>query len=384
MSKISTQNYKEKINNINNRLDNLVQLVDTKKHFFNNIFFPEKDREIPMNLYNIHYSPSKKDFKFIENDDIMKEYNFEQPNKIFQLPSSDDSGNEKKDDHNIPSFTKICNDIIDLETLLILKTEEELKNLPKNVHPILMFRGYEPFLSMEKVINFILNNNKKPPYEIKIVPIIKNSENKYKLTFIISFNSLEEVLNIQQILSNQYHIISQICYDKRELNTAKWYCVVFRREAGGEQRLNKFVNLICDIYRRIPDNNKSYINTSVEGTCEAKIETKECIRKLGDILYCAIKVESLEQALFLCVQYNHYYDMKVNLHNITYKLKKNAIPQVLTNKEIKGEFKFENNKIRKTFKEDNCYLNDACDVLFPKKERFLSRKHKRMTIKQGA
>ena len=377
------QNYKEKIIKINNRLDKIVQLVDTKKHFFNNIFFPEKDREIPMNLYNIHYTSSKKDYKFLENDDNIKEYNFEQPNKIFLLPSSDDSGNEKTDD-NIPSFTKICNDIIDLETLVLFKTEEDLKKIPENVHPILMFRGYEPFLSMEKVINFIQNNNKKPPYEVKIVPIIKNSENKYKLTFIVSFNTLEEVKNIQNILSNQYNIVSKICYDIRESNNAKWYCVVFRREAGGEQRLNKFVNLICDIYRKIPDKNKSYINTSVEGTCEAKIEKKECIRKLGDILYCAIKVDSLEQALLLCVQYNHYYDMKVNLHNITYKLKKNKIPQVMIDKEIKGEIKYENNKIRKTFKEDNCYKNDACDVLFPKKDRLLSRKHKRMAIKQGA
>jgi len=383
MSNNSTQNYKEKINNINYRLDKIVQLVDTKKNFFNNVFFPEKDREIPINLYNIHYSPSNKDYKFLENDDNIKEYNFAEPNKIFLLPSSDDSGNEKTDD-NIPSFSKICNDIIDLETLLILKTEEDLKELPKNVHPILMFRCSEPFLSIEKVINFIQSNNKRPPYEIKIVPIIKNSENKYILTFIIKFHSLEEAKNIHYLLSNQFNIPSHVCYDKRELNTTKWYCVIFRREAGGEQRLNKFVTLICDIYRRIPEKNKSYICTSVEATCEAKIEARECIRKLGDILYCAIKVESLEQALFLCVQYNNYYDMKVNLHNITYKLKKNKIPQILAKKDIKGENKFENSKIRKNFKEDSCFQNEVFDYLFPKKGRLLSRKHRRNMIKQGA
>ena len=55
----------------------------------------------------------------------------------------------------------------------------------------------------------------------------------------------------------------------------------------------------------------------------------------NEIIYCAMKVNSLEQALFLFIQYNKYYDLKVHLHNITFKLKKHKTPQTLTNKDGK-------------------------------------------------
>ena len=376
----STKNIKETINDINSRLDNLVKLVDIKKNFFNNIFFPEKDREIPMNLYNIHYSPTGQDYDFLDNDENIKQYKFDQPDKVFMLPSSDDSGNEQSNDKNF-AFNKICDEIFDIETLFTINDIE--KDLPKNVHPILMLRVQEPFPSIEKMLSLIKNHIQKPPYEIKIVSINKKEQNKSIVSFIIKFNSLQDTLIIKDILTNQYKLNAHFLYDQRELNNAKWFCVVFRRESGNEQKLNRFVTLICDIFRAIPDKEKKFICNSVESTCEAKIEGDECIRKLGDMLYCAIKVNNLEQALILCLQYNKYYDMKVNLHKITFKLKKNKIPQILINKDIKGENKLQTHKIKKNFKEDDCFQNEVADLLFSK-NKFLSRKHKRAKLNKAS
>lgn len=375
-----TQDYKEKINDINTRLDKLVQLVDTKKNFYNNIFFPEKDREIPNNLYNIHYNPSGQEYDFLEKEDNIKFYKFDEPAKIFLLPSSDDSGNENQNE-NIPSFSKICNDIVDFSTLYLVNDNQ--KEIPKNVHPILMFKAQSPFLSIESILNFIKNTIQKTPFEIKTV-LVNTNDNKTYLTFIIKFNFLKDVEDIQGILFNQYKIKAHICYDQRELNSTKWYCVIFRRQAGGDQRLNKFVTLICDISRTIPEKeNKQFICNSVEGICEAKIEGKECIRKLGDILYCAITVNSLEQALFLCIQYNKYYDLKVHLHNISFKLKKHKIPQLLMNKDANGDNQFEPSKIKKNFKEDDYFQNEAFDLLFAKRNNLLNKKHRRGKKKQA-
>ena len=245
-----------------------------------------------------------------------------------------------------------------------------------------MLRGQEPFLSIEKMLNLIKNNIQKPPYEIKIVSINKKEQNKSILSFIIKFNSFKDKKIIKDILNNQYQLNAHFLYDQRELNNAKWYCVVFRRESGNEQKLNKFVTLICDIFRAIPDKDKKFICNSVESTCEAKIEGDECIRKLGDMFYCAIKVNNLEQALVLCLQYNKYYDMKVNLHNITFKLKKYKIPQILVNKDIKGENKLQTHKIKKSFKEDDCFQNEVADFLFSK-NKLLSRKHKRTKLNKA-
>lgn len=373
-------NFKETINNINTRLENLVKLVDIKKNFYNNIFFPEKDKEIPMNLYNIHYSSTGQDYDFLDNEENIKRYGFDQPDKIFMLPSSDDSGNEQPNENNY-SFNKICDEILDIETLFTINDEE--KDLPKNVHPILMLRVQEPFLSVGKMLNLIKTHVQKPPYEIKIVSINKKEKNKSILSFIIKFNTLQDTKIIKDVLINQYKLNAHFLYDQRELANSKWYCVVFRRESGNEQKLNKFVTLICDIFRGIPDKEKKFICNSVESTCEAKIEGDECIRKLGDMFYCAIKVSSLEQALILCLQYNKYYEMKVNLHNITYKLKKYKIPQILINKDIKGENKLQSNKFKKKYKEDDCFQNEVADLLFSK-SKFLSRKHKRTKLAKVA
>lgn len=384
MTQINTQNYKQTIYEINNRLDSLIRLIDTKKNFYNNIFFPEKDKEIPMNLYNIHYTSSGQDYDYQDNDINIKQYQFDKPDKIFLLPSSDESGDERKDT-KIPTFTKICDDIIDFEALTLINEEKpEERELPKHVHPIIMFRGQDPLLSLEKVLGFIKSHVQNVPYEIKIMPIFKSNENKYTLSFIIKFYTFNDASCMKKLLQLHHKITSTMCYDRREINTTKWNCVIFRREAGGEARLNKFVQLIGDIFRGIPEKNKKFICNSVEAICEAKIDGNECIRKFGDMLYCAIKVESLEQALFLCVQYNNYYDMKVNLHNITYKMKKNKLPQILTKKEFYGENKINMYKIKKNYKEDDCFQNEIVDFLFSKKGRLLAKKHKRTKIKQGA
>ena len=102
MSDNNIQNFKEEINDINKRLNNIIRFADTKKDFYNNIFFPEKDKTNPMTLYNIDFNSSLKDYNFNEGETI-KQYNFDQPDKIFQLPSSDESGNESKNIY-IPSF----------------------------------------------------------------------------------------------------------------------------------------------------------------------------------------------------------------------------------------------------------------------------------------
>ena len=372
MSENPPKNYREITNDINTRLEKLVQLVDTKKNFYNNIFFQEKEREIPNNLYNINYSPSGQEYDFSDYGESIKQYKFDEPAKIFMLPSSDDSGNENNNE-NIPSFSKICNDIVDLKCLLTLNNGE--KDLPKNAHPMLIFRVQEPFLSIEKILNFIQNIIHKPPTEIKIAQLSEG--NNYVLSFLIKFNLYKDTEDVKTVLQKDHNIASYLCYDQRELPNAKWYCVIFRRYAGGEQRLNKFVTLICDINRNIPEKEREFLCTSIEGTCEAKIEGKDCIRKLGDTLYCAMKVNNLEQALYLCIQYNKYYDMKVNLHNITFKLKKYKLPQILMSNDANGDNKFETGKIKKNYKEDDCFQNETFNFLFSKKNHLLSRKHKR-------
>jgi len=136
-----------------------------------------------MNLYNIHYTSSGQDYDYQDNDINIKQYQFDKPDKIFLLPSSDESGDERKDT-KIPTFTKICDDIIDFEALTLINEDKpEERELPKHVHPIIMFRGQDPLLSLEKVLGFIKSHVQNVPYEIKIMPIFKSNENKYTLSF---------------------------------------------------------------------------------------------------------------------------------------------------------------------------------------------------------
>ena len=383
MSQNVPRMYQQSIYDIQNRLDNLIHLIDNKKNFYNNIFFSDKDREPPMNLYNIHFLASSQENNYSDNEAKVKQYQFNKPEKIFLLPSSEDSGDERNDDNKAPSFKEICDDIVDFEThALIDENKPEDRELPETVHPIIMFRAQDPFLSIEKVLGFIKSCVHNVPYEIKIIQIYKSKEGKNALYFIIKFYNYNEASLMRKCLYDNYKIESTFCYDKRELSNTKWICVIFRRQSGGEEKLSKFVQLIADIFHGIPEKNKKFICNSVEGVCEAKIDGEDCIRKLRNMLYCAIKVESLEQALVLCVHYNNYYDMKVNLHSYTYKMKKNKIPQILTKKDIQNENKINMYKIKKSYKEDDCYQNEIADFLFSKKEKILGKKHKRNKNKQ--
>lgn len=378
MSQNNIQDYKEDINEINKRLNNLVEQVDTKKNFFNNVFFAEKDQNIPMNLYNIHYNSSQKDFNFTDVEASLKQFNFDQPDKIFLLPSSDESGNETKNNY-IPSFSQVCNDIVDLEYLEVLEDE---KSLPKGICPIFLFRGKEPLTSINKVLNFVKAYLQKDPYEIKVLPIYSSNENKNTLSISIKFYTYADAKSFKDCLSKTYNITGRLAYDKRELIDSKWYCVIFRMEGGGDQKLGKFVKLMEEIFKAINDDNKKFLSNSIEGTCEAVIEGNECIKKLGEIFYCAIRVDNFEQALMLCVNYNKSHELKVNLHNLTYKMKKSEMPQILIDKEGIGEKKKNKRKLQKSYKEDDIYLNEAVLMLFPSK-KMLSKKHRRNKIKQG-
>ena len=384
MSQLDPKMYQQSVYDIQNRLDNLIQLIDNKKNFFNNIFFSDKDREPPMNLYNIHCLESNQENNYSDNDSKVKEYQFNQPEKIFLLPSSEESGDERNEVNKTPSFKKICDDIVDFEMLaLIDENKPEDRELPDTVHPIIMFRVQDPLLSIENVLGFIKNYVHNVPYEIKIMQIYNNKESQNTLSFVIKFYKYNDAFLMKKCLSDNYSIRSTFCYDKRELNNTKWNCVIFRRQAGGEEKISKFIQLMTDIFHGIPGENKKFICASVEGICEAKIEGKDCIRKLRNMLYCAVKVENLEQALFLCVHYNNYYDMKVNLHYYTYKMKKNKIPQILIKKDTQNENKINIYKIKKNYKEDDCYQNEIADFLFAKREKILGKKHKRNKNKQG-
>jgi hypothetical protein len=337
-----------------------------------------------MNLYNIHFLAPNDENNYSDNETKIKSYQFNKPEKIFLLPSSEESGDERNEETKSPSFKQICDDIVDFEILaLIDENKPEDRELPSTVHPIIMFRVQDPLLSIEKVLGFIKNYVHNVPYEIKIMQIYNSKEGKNTLSFIIKFYRYNDASLMKKCLGDNYKIKSTFCYDKRELNNTKWYCVIFRRQAGGEEKISKFVQLIADIYHGIPEGKKQFICNSVEAVCEAKIEGENCIRKLRNVLYCALKVDSLEQALFLCVHYNNYYDMKVNLHYYTYKMKKNKIPQILTKKDKQNENKINMYKIKKNYKEDDCYQNEVADFLFSKREKILGKKHKRNKNKQG-
>jgi hypothetical protein len=377
MSENNISNFKEDINDINQRLSNLIQLVDTKKNFFNNVFFPDKDQNIPITLHNIHYNSSNKDNNFNDTEKDVKQYNFDQPNKIFLLPSSDESGNESKNIY-IPSFGQICDDIIDLEYLELVKEE---KDLPKGTYPIVLFRGKEPLTNALKVLSFVKSCINKDPYEIKILPIQSIHDTKDILSLFVKFYTYEEAKIITEYLNKSYNIQGKLCYDKRELIDSNWYCVVFRMEGGGDQKLGKFVQLMDEIYKEINDVNKKFLMNSIEGSCEGQINGNKCIKKLGEVFYCMIKVSTLEQAVTLCVKYNKTRDIKVNLHTLTYKMKKSEMPQILIEKEGIDEKKLNKQKINKNFKEDEMFQDDIAFMLFPPR-KLLSKKHKRNKIKK--
>ena len=378
MSENDIKKFKDEINDINKRLNDIVHFADTKKNFYDNVFFPEKDKNIPMTLYNTDYNSSSKDFTF--NDaEILKQYNFDQPDKIFLLPSSDESGNESKNIF-IPSFNQICDDIVDLEFCNLIGEE---KDLPKGVLPLILFRMNEPLTSMNKVMNYIKTYIQKDPYEIKIFPIFIKKDNKDILSLSVKFYEFNDAKIISERLKETLNLSDpvRISYDKRELPNSEWYCVVFRMEGGGDQKLSKFVQLMDDIFKEINDDNKQFLVNSVEGTCEGQINEARCIRKLGEVFYCMIRVSNLDLAVSLCVKYNNFQGLQVNLHNLTYKAKKKEIPQILIDKDGNGAERQNKNKMKKSFKEDDEY--EIANLLFNPGRNMLSKKHKRKRTKKN-
>ena len=138
-----------------------------------------------------------------------------------------------------------------------------------------------------------------------------------------------------------------------------------------------------EIYKSIPvpddngDNKKKFLFNSVKGSCEGQINGNKCIRKLGEVFYSMIRVNSMEQAVTLCVKYNNTNDLKVNLHYLTYKMKKSEMPQILIDKEENGNNRPSNHKLKKRYKEDEDYERK----LFP--GNMLSKKHKRNKAKKA-
>ena len=123
------------------------------------------------------------------------------------------------------------------------------------------------------------------------------------------------------------------------------------------------------------DKKKKIIQNSIEGKNEAKIQEENFVKKLGGIYYVAIKVDDLEQALSLCIEYNKQNNLKVHLHNLTYKLKKNKIPTLLVDKEQKNG-KYFLNKGRKVFKED-IDNEEIRNLKFINKMEIINKKRKR-------
>ena len=191
-------------------------------------------------------------------------------------------------------------DIIDLEYFEFIKDD---KAPPKGIYPFIFCRAKEPLTNINKVINYVKTNIKKDPYEIKIFPLYVENENKDILTLFMKFYSFEDAKIIAESLKNAYGNPVRVCFDKREIKDSKWYCVVFRMEGGGDQKLGKFVQLMDDIFKEIPGDEKKFLMNSFEGTCEGQINGVKCIRKLGEVFYCMIKVESIDQAALKKMQF---------------------------------------------------------------------------------
>ena len=258
-------NIENRIYQLNKKIDNLVSLVDKQK-FYNNIFFEVNSKPVPLNLINTDYiniNNNKKEYQ--DDKNIINEENsinnpiylLKEPNYIFSLPSSDDSGNEDNNKIKQPSFKSICEEIIDTDTLEIIHIskltedksykEEINKNLNESL-PILMFKRIAELSSINEIKNILKNKIFIKPYEIKrtFFPLIKND------IFLIKFFSLNDAIKVKQIFEQNYTDNNfHLCYDNRELKNSKWYCVIFRREFIKDKNNYKFNDIITDIFDKI-------------------------------------------------------------------------------------------------------------------------------------
>ena len=76
-----------------------------------------------------------------------------------------------------------------------------------------------------------------------------------------------------------------------------------------------FLTMLYSTKGVLSNRKKQFLVNSVEGTCEGQINGAKCIRKLGEVFYCMIRVSNLELAVSLCVKYNNFQGLQVNLHN---------------------------------------------------------------------
>ena len=346
-------NFDDKISLLNDKLEKIVSLVDEKTNFYNNIFFEENNKPIPLNLINTDYINIKKnkEEKYFEKNRI-NDYNSQDNNNYllkeplykFTLPSSDDSDNEEnnKGIKHI-SFKSICDEIIDTDFLEIInleneneKYQKEIKNIIKNnnIFPILMFKSIPELPSINEIIKFFKSRIFIKPFEIKRAFL--SSINNY--IFLIKFYSLKEAINSKIIFENEFKISFHLCYDKREIKDSKWYCVIFRREIIKDKNNYKFGNIINEIFEKIKSDKKKIIS----------IDTNNDIYiKEDNIFYSAIRVDNLTDALNLCLKYNNYNNLKVHLHCLTYQNSKKKHLKILFEKDY--------------FKEKQLSLNENSD-----------------------
>ena len=329
--------FDQKINSLNDRLEELVSLVDKKPNFYNNIFFEENNKSIPLNLINTDYIniEKNKEEKYFEKNIINEDYSKDNQNYLlknplykFSLPSSDDSDNEDSNGMKHVSFKSICDEIIDTDFLEIIDLDnhdEKYRNAIKKVikdnkiFPILMFKSNQDLPSINEIIIFIKKKIHIKPYEIKRAYL--SSLNNY--IFLIKFYSLNDAITSKIIFTNEFKINFHLCYDKREINDSKWYCVIFRRESIKDKNNYKFKDIINEIFEKI--------------NCKKKIITIDVNNDIfineENINYNAIRVDNLNDALNLCLKYNNYNNLKVHLHYLTYQKSKKKLPKILLQKE---------------------------------------------------
>ena len=343
--------YENRIQKLNKKFDNLVSLVDKKPNFYNNIFFGVNSNQIPLNLINTNYINQinnkeiiQKNKNMINEDNSTNKSNYllKDPLYLFSLPSSDDSENEDNNKKYENLFKSICEEIIDTDFLPVIHTnnnddkngEEKIKKILNNIYSILMFKSIPQLSSINDILKVLSNKIHIKPYEIKrtFLPQIKN------YIFLIKFYSLDDAKKVKDFLSKEYKNKFHLCYDKRELKDSKWYCVIFRRDCNKDKNNYKFKDIIKDIFKKIQCDNK-IISINDEGN----------IIKKGNYFYSAIRVDNLDDALYLCLKYNKFNNLKVHLHYLTYYNSKKIFPKILTQKEFIKEKKLSFNDDRQIY-----------------------------------
>ena len=365
-------NLNEKIDELNRRIEKLVDLVDKRPSFYNNIFFEDKSKNVPINLINTDYininsKKEKPKLNILFKEDLLKNKNYllEEPLHLLDLPSSDESDNEDNNEEHI-TFKSICDEIYDYEYLKINKDDDKNENNNQNkkgILPLLMFKTIPELSTIHNVLNYCKHKVRVTPYEIKKISI---PEIKTSTVFIVKFYSSDDAKKAKKSLTEDYNVRYNInfhlCYDKRELkNKTNWYCVVFRRDYINNKNNHRFVDIINEIFDKI--------------TCEKKIITIDMNGKIykvrGNIFYSAIRVDNLNDAINLCIKYNKFSNLKVHLHYLTYENSKKELPQVLLKKN------FIKDKIL-SLSEDEETKN--FDLLFPSRNKIKIKKYKKKSF----